>query len=250
MLRKFLLCSIVTISSFFVLASKSNVIVNNVSNTTTIRDASSSINTGINLGNNQTHEITGNGDMKNVKREVTEFNRINVDVPFNVNVKCGKATEVSVSADSNLIDFISTEVNNNTLTINTTKSFSSTTNKINITVITDKLNTLYASSAGNITVSDIKGTDFRLILKGACDVKLQGVVNKFDINSEGASTLDSKELKSDTVNITMSGAGEASVFASKQLDVKIYGASDITYYGNPAKITKNNFFAGSLEAGQ
>ena len=249
MLRKVLLCSIVTISSFFVLASKSNVIVNNVSNTTTIRDASSSINTGINLGNKQAYGITGNGDMKNFKRKVTDFSKINIEVPFDVNVECGKPVSVSVSADSNIANFISTEISTNTLTIKTTKSFS-TKNKICITICIDKIESIDTSSSGNITVSGITGSNFNLNPSGSSEIKLQGVIDEFDINSDGAATIDAKNLKADTVNIVMSGAGEASIFASKKLDVKIDGAADITYYGKPEKIIKNNFVAGSLEAGR
>jgi hypothetical protein len=226
-----------------------NIIVNNTSNTTTINDSSSSVNTGIDLGSNKPHGIIGNGDIKTFKRKVTEFNKIIVDVPFDVNVECGKSPSVSVSSDSNIANLIFTEITGNTLIIKTVESFT-TKNRINITVNADKLSSLDILSSGNTTISGITGNNFNLKLSGAGEVKLLGKIDEFDINSDGAPTLNAKDFKANTVIMVMNGAAEASVFASKKLDVKIHGAADVTYYGNPEKITENDIIAGSLEPGQ
>ena len=65
--------------------------------------------------------------------------------------------------------------------------------------------------------------------------------------SSGAGTLDAQKLITGTTAIELSGAGEATVHATKQLDVSLSGAGSITAYGKPATIHKSISGVGELE---
>ena len=45
-------------------------------------------------------------------------------------------------------------------------------------------------------------------------------------------------LKAENVRITVSGAGDAEVYASKSLHAVISGAGDVVYDGNPADVQR------------
>ena len=50
-----------------------------------------------------------------------------------------------------------------------------------------------------------------------------------------------------TTVIELSGAGEATVHATKQLDVSLSGAGSVTAYGRPAIVHKSISGVGELE---
>ena len=244
----FLTATFILLTSSVIFAK--NIIINNTSNVTTVSDSSSSVNTGINLGEKNTlYGIKGNGDIKIFKRKLDFFDKISISIPFEIKVVCGNKNEAAITIDSNLEQYIETKVINKNLEINTTKSFS-TQNQIEVVLYAKTLSSMKISSSSNISVSGINSKDFSMNIDGACEITLTGKANNVDIDSEGASTIDAKDLKSQSTDITMSGAGSAKVYASDKLNVQIHGAADIEYYGNPKTIKKNNFFAGSLEQGQ
>ncbi len=227
-----------------------NVIINNTSNVTTVNDSSSSVNTGINLGeNNSNYGIKGNGEIKTITRKLGDFDKVSISIPFDIKIIGSSKNEALITIDSNLEQYIETKTVNNNLEIDTTKSFS-THNQIKIVIYAKTLNSMDISSSSSITATDINSKIFSLNVTGACDVKLTGKTDSVSINSEGASSIDAQNLKSQNAEIIMSGAGSAKVYASEKLDVQINGAADIEYYGNPKSIKKNHFFAGSLEAGK
>ena len=49
----------------------------------------------------------------------------------------------------------------------------------------------------------------------------------------GASKLAAKALGADAAQVTVAGAGDATVDARKQLQANILGAGSLTVYGNP-----------------
>ena len=225
-----------------------NVIINKTSNNTTIQDNSSSINTGINLGASNSKSLLGDNKLTTITRTLSDFNSVIVNIPFTVNITCNGNHSVEISADTNITPLISTEIKNSTLVISTTKSFN-TKSKITISVNAPQLNSIQCSGAGNLTVIEINTDKLNVTANGAAEISLTGKVQNFQLNSAGSSTINAKNLISKDTKLQMTGAGEAQIFASNNLNAHITGAADVTYYGNPKHISKNDIIAGSLEPG-
>ena len=62
----------------------------------------------------------------------------------------------------------------------------------------------------------------------------------------GAGNVSAGDLKAKDVDVTMSGAGNANVYASNKLDATISGAGSVTYAGDPPTVNKNVSGIGSI----
>jgi len=189
--------------------------------------------------------VRGNGRMRDESRKVAEFNKIEAGGAFSIYVKVGQAPSLRISAEENLLGYIRTTVKGNTLIIETKKNISPR-KEIRIEITTPSLTDLEVSGANNVEVEDISGEEFNVELSGAGNVDLKGEVEKLRIELSGAGNIDSRYLKASEVQISVSGAANANVYATKYLDASVSGVGSIDYYGNPEKIKTNVSGVGSI----
>jgi len=71
-------------------------------------------------------------------------------------------------------------------------------------------------------------------LSGAGLIELSGETKQLSIDGAGSSDIKCFDLKAEDVEIDISGAGNAEVFASARLDVEVSGAGDVKYRGSPS----------------
>ena len=64
-----------------------------------------------------------------------------------------------------------------------------------------------------------------------------GTADDLRLNISGFGDFNGKQLKGNSANVSISGAGGATVRAEKDLSVSISGAGSVSYYGSPA-VTK------------
>ncbi len=184
-------------------------------------------------------------------RNVSTFTGIEVGGAFNVFIKQGETIEVKVETDAKLQEKVVTEVSGNTLQISS-KGLRNP-EKLNIYVTMPKLSRLdasgastvksdgllkgenlelEASGASNVTLS-IDYQDLMTDISGAADVKLNGRAANHKSNVSGAGSLKSYELETDTLDIEVSGAGDARVDVKKLATTDISGAGSLKYKNTP-----------------
>jgi len=83
---------------------------------------------------------------------------------------------------------------------------------------------------------------------GAASFEANGSVTSATYTINGTASIKAKDLLSETVKVTIDGAGSAVVNASKSLDVSIDGTGSVTYYGD-ATLTKTITGLGSVSKG-
>jgi hypothetical protein len=71
-------------------------------------------------------------------------------------------------------------------------------------------------------------------------------VDKFRVHLSGAGDIDAGDLIAQDVEVDLSGAGGARVYAKEMLDVSISGMGSVRYRGEP-QIRKNISGLGSLK---
>ena len=82
--------------------------------------------------------------------------------------------------------------------------------------------------SGNLTAGN---ADFTI--SGASSMDLAGVANGMEIEVSGASRADLEEYHAGNVDVTLSGASEATIYVNEMLDVEVSGASRLYFIGNP-----------------
>lgn len=176
--------------------------------------------------------VKGTGQVATDTRKVGSYHAIRLTLPATLNIELGSDANLSVEADSNIVPLITTEVKDGELFISCSKSLN-TSSPITITAKTQKLDHLNVDGAADCSVKGLSEGSFELSSNGASKIQLSGKLDKLKASLNGAGSLQAKELSCKTAGVSITGAGEAQVNASDDLDATITGAGSISYKGNP-----------------
>ena len=83
---------------------------------------------------------------------------------------------------------------------------------------------------------EIEGLDCKeldVTCNGASALSVDGVADTFVLTLNGAGDVEATDLKATTCEVAIHGAGNAEVYASKNLKVGIYGVGSVFYLGDP-----------------
>ncbi|WP_282142633.1 head GIN domain-containing protein [Cellulophaga baltica] len=84
----------------------------------------------------------------------------------------------------------------------------------------------------------------RSVTGGIVDASGMAKNQQIVLNTGGI--FEGKELRTETATVKITAAGEADVYASKKVDIKIKAGGDVTVYGNPEYVNKNTFAGGRV----
>lgn len=213
--------------------------------------------------------IVGNGNIVNQSRPVTGFSGIDVSGALEVYVTQDSVFSVNVETDSNIQEFIEVFKDGETLVIRPRKNTNIRASEKNVKVyVKAPVYTHFEASGacdiyGSDTISrsgsidiDLTGAStidlaidapaIKVYSSGASTVKLKGVTKDLTAHGSGSNDLNCFNLLAETVNVTISGAGHADVYASVRLDATASGAASINYRGD-ADVKSNTSGAASIE---
>ena len=207
--------------------------------------------------------IKGSGNVIVEDRKVSGFDKILVSGAGKVIITQGDSESLSIETDDNLMEYIETKVNGNTLEIGFKDDIVLSSNggqaaldpsggfTFRISVIdleaillsgaakfeVEKLKTnqlrINLSGAGDITVSDLNANQLDVVVSGAGNIELIGKVEVQNVLLSGFGRYQAFDLESQEADVTISGAGGADVWVTEKLAVTISGAGDVNYYGSP-----------------
>ena len=189
--------------------------------------------------------VKGSGSVRSEKRGIADFNAIEVGGVFEVEVVAQKDFSVEIAADDNLLQYIKTEVNGDTLEISTTKSISPN-NPIRVRISAPDIENLEVSGVSKVLLTNLQNDSLKVDASGASKIKVEGETRNFEVELSGASHLDAENLKAENVNVDASGASNAAVNVSGDLKTDLSGASKVTYTGNPRNLEKSTSGASSV----
>jgi hypothetical protein len=213
--------------------------------------------------------IKGNGNVITKTRNTGDYDQVSVSGFFDVTLVKGQEGEIEVKAESNLMDYIITEVNGDELVIKLKKGTSLKTKKgIYIIVPFKDIDKLSLSGSGDVTNKDvISGDEFKVRLSGSGDIKLDldvhevtskitgsgdivliGTTDELETSVTGSGDFVSKDLTAKDVEVSITGSGDVVVYASNEIDARVTGSGDVVFYGNP-KIEKTKVIgSGEISA--
>ncbi len=189
--------------------------------------------------------VRGNGKLKTQIRNIQIFDRMEVGGAFNIKVEIGKEPSIKIQAEENLLPLIKTNVVDDRLIIETKKGLNPR-REIKILITTPNLNYVDVSGANSLQISNIDEELFEVNLSGAGSVNLKGKASRLIADLSGAGSIDSKDLFANEVEISVSGAASADVFAKEKIDASVSGVGSINYYGNPKNVKTNVSGVGSI----
>jgi Putative auto-transporter adhesin, head GIN domain len=213
--------------------------------------------------------VEGSGNVTTQDRSVSGFSGIKSSGFFDVYLSSGSAQTVRVEAEDNLHAYIETTVDGNELKVDTKEGYRLAPNKsVKIYIVSpnfsrvhlsgsgdivsqnrisgnDKID-LSVSGSGNIKV-DLNAPNVEAEMSGSGDINLSGEAKKFEGKLSGSGNIHAMDLKTEETGIRISGSGNADVYASSKLDVRVTGSGDVRYKGGVQQVTSNITGSGSVK---
>lgn len=189
--------------------------------------------------------VKGSGILKHEDRSVDYFDRIDISGYYEVRITQGSHNSFKIIGDDNLLPLVKSEIDGNTLRIWNKKNISPRRH-IKIDIVTEDLESISSSGASKILLKDFKGDELTIEGSGAGSFKLSGEVETLNVELSGAVNLRAEDLVAKEVNVELSGASDADVYAKESLRAEISGVGNIEYAGNPKNIKKSISGLGSI----
>ena len=203
--------------------------------------------------------ISGNGNVVDEEREIKGFSGIHVSSGVDVFLTQDDDFYVKVVADDNLMDIIKTEVKGDILDVGVEKPGIRRAESKKVYISMPALHRLKISSAGDcIAETPFNCEDLDIDISSAGDLKLEVYAERMDIDisSSGdakiwgevedleaslssAGDLDAFDLIARNVRVSVSSAGDASVYATEELHMTASSAGNI-YYRGEARVVKSS----------
>ena len=218
--------------------------------------------------NAQFKRVTGNGNEITVNKTVGNFDKLSVSGSFDVDLIKGNAGDITIKAESNLMDYLDIKVENGILEIGFKRGTNIKTRKtIQITVAFEKIESVKLSGSGAVICKDpIEGTDLSLSLSGSGNVKMNVAVENLNSNISGSGNMNivgtatdyscaisgsgntnAEDLATKTVNAKISGSGNVKVNVANEIYAKSSGSGNIMYTGNPTIVKATSSGSGSIQ---
>ncbi len=202
--------------------------------------------------------IKGEGDV--VKQEISLESLRGIDLAFDgdVIITPGSNQKITIEGQKNIIDNIKHEVRNGVWHIAFDKNVKEAKN-VTVYITLVGLEELALSGSGSIKSTgkfsglkdleiamsgsgdiefdyEAQSTDLRL--SGSGEIDLSGASKSLSISISGSGDVKTKDLVAEDCSVHISGSGDASVLANKNLDIHISGSGDVTYAGSASVVSK------------
>jgi hypothetical protein len=213
----------------------------------------------------------GSGKVVTESRTASGFTSVAVAGVGSATLVRGDEEGVVVETDDNLMQFVTVEVKDGVLHLDTGSKARPggirPTSGVRFTVTFRTLEGVAVSGAGDVAADAVEADRFAIAISGAGDVtvesltagalsvavsgagdlSLAGEAETQRVTISGAGSYRAGDLRSASTAIVISGTGDAVVWATDALDVRVSGVGSVSYYGEPS-VTKSVSGMGDVTA--
>jgi len=215
--------------------------------------------------------LTGcaDGPIQTRSEDVSDFERIRIETFGEFLIEQGEEESLTIEAPRDYLRYITTEVDDKTLVINTRRGFiGGPVRRVVFTITVKDLNAITLSGAGAVKIMNLESEELAVTLTGAGSIEIDdlqareldvnltsagaiiiaGKVDKQDIDLSGVGSYEAGDLQSEEASISLSGAGSAVVWVEDLLDVDVSGLGSVSYYGKNPVVRQNVSGLGSVNS--
>lgn len=175
----------------------------------------------------------GSGVAQTETRAVGDFRRIRIECSIDLECEIGNTTQLSVTSDDNLLPFIRTEVEGDTLVIELEDgSYDFETDTL-VRVVTPGFEGLAINGSADANLRGLDSSQLQLSVSGSGDVTAQGRTDRLGVSISGSGDMHLYDLQAREAKVQISGSGDVEVWAIEKLVASVSGSGDIQYTGSP-----------------
>ena len=193
------------------------------------------------------HGVHGSGNVVTESRSVSGFNSVKLKGTGQVLIDENGSESLTITADDNLMPYLTTEINGSQLVLGTKDNTSLNPSKDIIYKLAVKdLNAIEMGGLGSVDAKGIHTEKLKVVLGGSGNISTSGTADEQEIMLAGEGNYHGKDLQSKAASISIMGNGDAVLNASQKLDANIMGSGSIKYIGDPV-VTQHILGSGSIQ---
>ena len=205
-------------------------------------------------------------------KDTGAYDAIHISGPFEVTLTKGQEGSISFEGDEKELEKVTYKMKYNALDIGLEKtrfwrSWNSIKGKIYVEIPVQDINELSISGSGSVKGSIPESADLKLAISGSGDLHIEanaesldcsisgsgnihatGAAEELKVSIAGSGSVLAEEIKAQDVKVRIAGSGDAKVHSTQSLDVSIAGSGDVSYKGNPTKISQDIAGSGKVRA--
>ncbi|HVT12957.1 MAG TPA: head GIN domain-containing protein [Fimbriimonadaceae bacterium] len=193
-------------------------------------------------------QIVGSGKSTTISKHVASFKRVEITGSMDAEITIGKASDIRIEGDDNIVPHVTCVVKNDTLMIGMDNGSYSTHGRIKVSFAVPSLEGVGLTGSGDVDLRGYHGDGLSVDLSGSGNITADGLAKSLTGTISGSGNLSLFGLKSDDASVDISGSGNAEVSVSGTLSATIAGSGDIRYKGHPT-VSKSVTGSGTVEAG-
>jgi hypothetical protein len=207
---------------------------------------------GVNFSINS-ENVQGSGAMKSETRDLSSFSRVELRSIGNLTIQQGEKESITIQADDNLLPYITTDVNGDTLVIGMQPNINVNPSKtIEYTLTVKSLSGVVLSGFGNITAEELNGDAIKMRLTGSGDINVNSVNAKemsMQLTGFGNITVNEANVDRPTLELTGSGDMKVNQLTAQDLNLTISGFGNATLTGTTDEQTVRLTGSGNYKGG-
>ena len=146
--------------------------------------------------------------------------------------------KVTVTTDSNLIEYVDIHVSDTTLNVGL-KNGSYSFTRLKVNVFCPYVNDVSIKGSGNFIGDNAFNVEnFNASIKGSGDIVIYGSAKYARVQICGSGDFDGSDFKVKKASVHIKGSGDIDISVSDELDASVRGVGDIIYRGNPSIVSK------------
>ncbi len=179
--------------------------------------------------------------------DVRDFAAIRLRGGYDVDLEAGGDYAVEIEGDAAILDALETTVDDGTLEIGPeTGRRIRNFDGVELRIRLPRLDAFTIDGAVDGKLRHLEGGAFALTVNGAADLVLDGSCTTFAAVTNGAGDVDARDFHCRSASVTVNGAGDMRVYASKSVRAVVNGVGSIDIYGNPPEVEKSRAGFGSI----
>ncbi|MCC7503031.1 MAG: DUF2807 domain-containing protein [Flavobacteriales bacterium] len=202
--------------------------------------------------------VNGTGDPVRKTITVPTFHGIELEGSVDVVISRGTVQLVEVEGQKEMVDLITTQVDNGVWNIEASKCFS-TDRPFTVHITIPELDHIAVAGSGDVQADSVFGAgetvlriagsgnirasglnEKRLIvnIQGSGDVEISGTAANFDAQVQGSGNIMAGPLSAAEVEVVIQGSGDAEFTAITSLNATVQGSGNVRYRGKPKVVSR------------
>jgi len=189
--------------------------------------------------------VTGSGRIVSQQRAVGNFHRVEIKGATNAQIRFGNEPSLNLRADDNLLPFLTSQVRNGTLILDSRGSYRTrTTPQAVITV--PNLDFVNISGSGSAVMAGVNNRSLELLIQGSGDVRATGRTGHVKASIQGSGNADLRGLAAGRADVAVMGSGNVWVDTNGAVTAKSFGSGNVYVLGRPSSLDTQRAGSGRV----